>query len=292
REIETMGVRAFNTISDRVEHLKEVLRTAKTPEAQATAHMQLADAQRLQAYALAGSAAAVGAGGLVNAYDVGRSAGSSSGAAFGGAATGAQAGAAIETMFAPGLGTAIGAVVGGIDGLVLGLFGQASKIKQMQREFAVDQQKYIDSLASYPSQYARQFAGIERAFKDLEDAARAAHTSVSADAAAAKAQAEAKVRNDFLTDLGQQLNAVSGPAGAFANQVDAINKKYEENVQTARSLGLGEGALSEAQNIRLRSLEALIDAEANAASITDQLMQRFASLTGASLYSDPFATLR
>src|SRR6185503_11682488 len=143
--------------------------------------------------------------------NIGANSPSAIGAGLGGAASGAAAGALIGSVV-PIIGTAIGAVVGGIGGLVAGLFGHASKIKQLRKEYVETEQHFIDSLQSHSSSYAQQFASIEQVFKDLEAAAAAAKTSVSADARAAKERAEADLRFGFAEDIEHQYRSLQGAA--------------------------------------------------------------------------------
>lgn len=288
-----IAAKGFSSWSDLFRDIERLAQHAGNAIDSALSKLSPSDQAKYQGLSKALSVGTAAVGGIVGAYDVGYSANGTTSAGLAGAASGASAGAAIGTAIAPGIGTAIGAVSGAIDGFVIGLFGQASKIKELRKQYLADEQKYIDSLASYPSSYASSFAGIEKAFKDLEDAARAAHSSVSADAAAAKDAAEQTVKNSFLVDLGRQFNALGGPAGAFANALDDINQKYEQNIQTIRQLGLGEGALNEAEQIRTESIRQLILAEANLQGITDGLISRLNSITGGTAAAgDPFASLR
>jgi hypothetical protein len=214
-----------------------------------------------------------------SASTIGAASPSNVGAGLGGAAAGAAAGAAIGSVV-PILGTAIGAVIGGVGGLALGLFGHAGKIKEARREYEKTETDFVAGLRSYTSQYAQQFAGIDKAFKDLEDAAKAAHVSVSGEARAARDAARARIITDFSASIGEQFNALAGPMGEYLNQQNAIIKKYIEQRDAAIALGASQEDLTRIEALRELQLAALRNELEKAASAP--LLSRYQSLTGAS----------
>lgn len=89
------------------------------------------------------------------------------------------------------------------------------------------------------------------------------HEDDAATIAALAAKERAKITADFLNSITDALNATHGPAGAYLNAVNAINKQYDDNTKSAEVLGLGEETLSKIREIHRASLEALRIAEQN-----------------------------
>lgn len=287
-EIATHGLQSFTSFFDQVLNLFRRLMV----------QMQQAGKTSGTGYQLLGLASAGISGGLAG-YQLGQSTGYLGGI-LGGAGSGALAGGQI-----PG---GAGAIIGGLAGAAGGLLGAADA----QSKAAEQLQAAADALRSKSDAFiaagtggsiAAQIAQINQTVLEL---ARAnldlyQHGGISdqegrdrdaAQGLSAVAQI-AKITFGVVSDLGQQLNALNGPAGAFANALDDINKKYEQNVQNIRDLGLGEDAVNEAEAIRIGQIRQLILAEANLANITGGLLSRFSSITGATIGGgDPFASLR
>lgn len=205
----------------------------------------------------AGYAATVISAGTAG-YNIGSQSGSYTTGAIGGAASGAALGASIAGPW--------GAVIGGVTGLVSGLWGAHDKLKELRKQYEQTEGNFIKNLTGYASSYAQQFDSIGQSLKDLQDAAEKAHTTVSPEAQRAAAIAQGKITTDFLGDLTQRLNALHGAAGDAANQIDALNKKHQEDLETIKALGLGTEATTRADKVWLDSINAVGAAQEDAAA--------------------------
>jgi hypothetical protein len=234
-----------------------------------------------------------GIGGGLAGYQIGQQSGDSGIGAIGGAGAGAMLGNSIL----PGA----GAIIGGLAGAAGGLLGAADAQQKAAAawEAAMEQlQKNIDSFVAA----ANGGSGLAAALASIDTAATALLNQLHAlsaasgflgpnavsrgfDVQAATVTAselaqKTQVVNDFISSLGQQLNALSGPAGAYSNSLDDINKKYRDNLDSVRALGLGEAAAAEATDIYRKSIDQLNNSLADAATST--LMSRLFSITGGS----------
>lgn len=85
----------------------------------------------------------------------------------------------------------------------------------------------------------------------------------------------ARITSDFWGSIAEGLNALDGPAGAYRNQLAAIEKAYEEQKVSAAALGATEEQLAEIEQLHAGKLAQLKEAEAaRVQSIDDNLEVR------------------
>lgn len=214
------------------------------------------------AYKLLGLGAA-GVGGAIAGFQIGSRTTNSALGALGGAASGAAAGAA----FGPW-----GAAIGGLLGAGAGLLGSAKaqkeaaeKLREASEALAKNEAAFIAQNLGNNGSVAGRMAQLEDTYRTLAESLAKLYSGTGqyndyrqrfdAITAARDAGIQA-IRFDFISDIGRQFNELSGPAGAYANQLDAIQKQYVENMKNARALGLEENLGYEIEEIRRRAIEA------------------------------------
>jgi hypothetical protein len=248
-------------------------------------------------YRLLGLASA-GVGGGLAGYQIGQQTSSTDSGIFGGAA----AGAALGSTFGPW-----GAAIGGLTGAAGGLLGAADAQKQAaeaMREAVKSVETNVVSFigaGSGGNGVINQIAQINDTFTQLATQLRVLILAAGASSPTGRAYSNqlslittsrdsqiGQLSTNFLIDLGHQFNALSGPAGELSNAIDEINKKYQENVQTARALGLGEAGVAEATDIFNKSIQQLKNnLLASAKAGDDYLLGRLGENA-----SDPFKEIR
>lgn len=212
-----------------------------------------------------------------------------SGVATGSPISGAIGGAIAGSAFGP-VGTAVGAVVGAVSGLVTGLLGQAKRIREAQKEFATSLEAYIaaaggrggsagDAIASALDEYKKQQKLANAAFPG--DGHKAEREDALGTLQAAYAANINKITQDVFDGITQQLNALKGPAGAYANAIDAVNKQFEDTRKSLEAIynssdksledwQKGNAEYQKALEIQRIQLERLAAAEAERALVFEQ----------------------
>jgi hypothetical protein len=201
------------------------------------------------------------AGGLAG-YQVGQQIGSPGLGALGGAAAGALAGSAAGPW---------GAAIGGLVGAAGGLLGAANA----QKQAAAALHAVSESAQSRENAFVQggqgpvgsQLAGLDSAYYAISQelkqlAAKGVDVGGRQDTLGkAYSDQRLKIYSDAIGDLGAQLNAVNGAAGAYANALNDIEYKYRANMETAKALGLQEQLTGQVEEIRRKSIEALAEAQ-------------------------------
>lgn len=247
-------------------------------------------------------------------YAAGQQIGSAGGGALGGAAAGALAGSEFGVP---------GAFIGGLVGLTTGLIGGAKAAEQRaaaeaelsrQLELSLNtirrQVGVITDLQAAIAQTTSDFSKLRgelavRAFgenlfgqnktgdgkytQELKELGQleAQRIQQLKDEAAA---IEAAKLADFRRSITEQFNALDGPAGAYRNQLDAIERTYQQSIATAKQLGIAGDDLTQIEEIRTRGLKALADAQ-EAVNRTEQqgLQVRLARARGNGGQADDLA---
>jgi hypothetical protein len=97
--------------------------------------------------------------------------------------------------------------------------------------------------------------------------------------AALKTQID-RITSDFWRSITRAENELAGPAGAYRNAVDEIERAYAESRKTVEALKGGQEELNRVEALRIQQLAALRNELEKAASAP--LLSRYQSLTGAS----------
>jgi DNA-binding phage protein len=178
-----------------------------------------------------------------------------------------QIAANIPAAMAGDLGATL-SVAGGVASIVSNFIGAsnaqkeaAARLKQAAEAF----QKRSDAFVRGDNPVANALAGVDdqldallkeleglispftrgvvnAMFPGLVDASEADRKGILGDAAAKK---KAQIAADFFDSITEALNNLDGPAGAYRNALNAINKEYQQNKASAIALGrVGRGATS------------------------------------------------
>jgi hypothetical protein len=117
--------------------------------------------------------------------------------------------------------------------------------------------------------------------------------SVTAEIDALFAASIQRLLADLRADVGDGMNALLGPQGEYLNQLNAITRAYAASIEKAQALGASQEDVARIEALRVGQIEALIIAQSRLAEISDSLLNRWASLTGATRDAgDPFLSLR
>jgi hypothetical protein len=190
-------------------------------------------------------------------------------------------------------GGVLGFLQGGTPGAVIGAitskFGHDRAQKKAQNEFNDAQRSYIDSLGGGGSSFQRELDALNKTFKALEEAARAAKTSVSEEARtafeAAKQRVEiARINEAANAKLALQLRMMT------ALGEDATSLQREIEIRDALNAARDDEHVAMLRQIH--AAEDLAAAREREASVTDRLLSRlFAATGGQSLAGNPLAGL-
>jgi gas vesicle protein len=195
------------------------------------------------------AALAIGAAGLsggITGYQIGQQSGNSGVGVIGGAASGAATGFAVAGPW--------GAVIGGLAGAVGGLLGasraQQEAAKAMRDSVNSAKQREADFIDTGQNPILEQHHQLNAAYQSLfanlwDEWKKGEITQQEYDARygplhQAYLDQYAKISDDFWKGIGQQLNALNGPAGAYANQLDALHDQYVQNLASAAALHASE----------------------------------------------------
>lgn len=127
------------------------------------------------------------------------------------------------------------------------------------------------------------YAGIVRQIDLLAQQPGANSSAISGYRASAAGTNQILVQraiDDFWRDIEESLNRLDGPAGEYKNQVSAIQRAYEEQVEGAKDLIATQEQLAKIEELRTRQLANLINELEKAASST--ALSRLFSITGGS----------
>lgn len=159
-----------------------------------------------------------------------------------------------------------GAVIGGFSGVIGGLLGAADA----HRKAAAELLRAAAQAEKTKANYLLPDNGVARALNqtqnEFDDVLKGAAGSITlADYVALQnrlAEKAAKIASDFWASIGEQLNALDGPAGAYRNQLAAIEKQYADNKASADALNATDEQRVQLDALYKAQLDAIIKAEA------------------------------
>lgn len=233
------------------------------------------------------AAAGIGAG--VAGYQIGQQSGSALGGFLGGAAGGAAAGSAFGLP---------GAVIGGLVGAAAGLFGAANAHKEAAEQlrkaaeaFQVKENTYVAgargdtmaaTLANLRAEMETLLAQAREIYRNPQDYATHAQRIQGAER-----DREAKIADDFWKSIAHDLNELNGPAGQYANAIQAINDAHTRAQQSAIALGASTEQLSQIEELYIKQLTQLAAAkEQERARTEEDAKLRLLKATNPAAYDD------
>lgn len=295
--VEQGAVRMTSALEQSIARQKELLDQANKKNLDADAQVIKQRIAGLEAMQRVTEGLSAGIAGGFAGYGIGQFIGANGGSAGGGFVAGAATGALAGSAFGP-----LGAAVGGLAGAAGGLLGAASAHKEAVQQFREAIKAWQDSsqkfiLASQGSTVGAQIIDIraqgEALKKNADLLAAALHLagsgglgSPTADAlagpykdqaAALKAAIDAaikRVEKDFFGSITEQLNALNGPAGEYANKLAAIDQAYAQNVANVNALAETLHYTAEQSAAAQAQVKALADAQRAAAEAAYKEQQR------------------
>lgn len=253
-EVESLTLKYVERINTQLEKLSSSLKGQRA---------------ELEALRAAAQGVNIGVTAGVAGYNIGKQTGDRTQGALGGIASGALLGAQVAGPW--------GAVVGGLAGAAGGLLGAASAQKEAAKAAEVSSRALALSVRAFSAEsqvagqlatlYSQKIALHEQAVQVFKDSikggmspgdAQAQYRATSDEINAANTRQRLQIFTDFWSSIGEEFNALSGPAGAYLNEQNAIIRKYDEQRKSAAALGASTEDLTRIDALRDQKLQELI----------------------------------